>query len=399
MAIAVKENTVFAVEVESTEGTYVAPTSATTSYVQVLSDGAEMTPAKELLERNIFNGSLGKSLPRTGQRTVSGAMPVEMKAADVEGAAPEADAMFRGAMGSRRQVTATTASDTDASPSVHTTSRIYFADADASKYNVGDMVTVQVAGDYHTSPVTAVSNAAGDVYIDLLIPAASAFTDGDIVKAITTYVTANSGHPSLSVSKYIETAVLEQATGCRITNMSLENFTTGQLASFNFGFEGLDFDRSITAQPHTPDYDDTLPPIILNACIYQDGTQIDVNEFSFSLENTLGFATSTCSENGRTSGRITERNISGSFNPYKQDNSIADFTKFKNNTEFSLFGFAYIPDATTGEYSNVVSFYLPKCIISELSEADQDGLLQENVTFVASRGADASSEELYITFA
>lgn len=397
MAIAVKDNTVYAVEVESTEGTYVAPTSATTSYVQVLADGAEISPAKELLERNIFNGSIGKSLPRTGQRSVTGAMPVEMRAADTEGAAPEADALFRGAMGLRRQVTTTTADNTDA-VSAHTTSRIYLLDADGSKYNVGDIVTISVAGDFHTSPIIATSSTAGDSYIDLLVPAANAFANGNVIKAVTTYVTADSGHPSLSVSKYIEASVLEQATGCRITNMSLDNFSTGQLASFNFGFEGLDFDRSLTAQPHTPTYDSTLPPIILSACIYQDGTQITVNEFNFSLENTLGFATSTCSSNGRTSGRITQRSISGSFNPYKTDNSIADFTKFKNNTEFSLFGSAYIPSGTAGEYGNVVAFYLPKCISTELSESDQDGLLQETVSFIASRGADASSEELYLSF-
>lgn len=397
MAIAVKNNTVYAVEVESTEGTYVAPTAADSSYVQVLSDGAELTPAKETLERNIFNGSIGMSTPRVGQRTVTGAMPVEMRAADTEGAAPEADALFRSALGSRRQVTATTIDATD-SGGTHTTTRAYLADADGSKYSVGDTVTVKVSGDYHTSPIVAVSSAAGDSYVDFLVAADSAFSDSDEIAAVTTYVTADSGHPSLSISKYIEAAVLEQATGCRVTSLALENFTTGQLASFNFGFEGLDFDRSITAQPHTPDYDDTLPPIILSACVYQDGTQIQVNEVSFTVENTLGFATSTCSENGRISGRVTERSVSGTMNPYKTDDSIADFTKFKNNTEFSLFGSAHIPSSTAGQFDNTVAFYMPKCIITELGETDQDGLLQETVAFSASRGADASTEEIYISF-
>lgn len=396
MAIAIKDNTVYAVEVEVTEGTYVAP-SSDTSYVQVLADGAEMTPAKELLERNIFNGSIGKSTPRTGLRTVTGSLPVEFRASETEGAAPEYDALMRSGMGSRRQVTSTTADDTD-SGTPHTSSRIYLADADASKYNVGDIVTVKVAGDYHSSPVSAVSNVAGDVYIDLLVAAGSAFSDGDEVAPVTTYTVADSGHPSLSISKYIEAAVLEQATGARVNSISLENFSTGQLASMNFGFEGLDFDRSITAQPHTPNFDDALPPIILQACVFQDGVQIDVNDVSVSIENSLGFATSTCSENGRISGRATERSVSGSFNPYKQDNSISDFTKFKSNTEFSLYVSAFVPSSTTGEYSQVCSIYMPKCIITELAEADQDGLLQEEVTFVAARGADAASDEIYISY-
>jgi hypothetical protein len=396
MAIAVKDNTVYAVEIEDTENTYKAPT-ADTSYVQTLSDGAEMTPAKELLERNIFNGSIGKTTARTGTRTVTGSMPVEMRAAATTGEAPEYDALLRAALGLRRQVTTTSADDTDAG-GPHTTSRIYLLDADASKYAVGDMVTVQVTGDYHTSPVSAVSNTPGDVYIDLLVAADNPFTDGDAIAAVTTYVTANSGQPSLSISKYLETTVLEQATGCRVNSMALENFTTGQLASWNFGFEGMDFDRSLTSQPHTPAYSSAEPPIILQACVYQDGVQLQVNELSFSIENTLGFATSTCSENGRISGRVTERTISGSLNPYKQDDSIAQFTRFKTNTEFSLFGSAIIPSSTAGEYAQVVSFYLPSCIVTELGEADQDGLLQEEVSFSAGRGANGTDEEIYISF-
>lgn len=396
MAIAIKQNTVYAVETEVTEGTYVAP-SAATSYVQVLADGAEMNPSKELLERNIFNGSIGKSTPRTGTKSVSGSMPVEMKASSTEGAAPEYDKLMRSALGSRRQVTATTIDDADAG-SPHTTSRIYLLDADANKYNIGDCVTVKVSGDYHTSPITAVSNVAGDVYIDLLVAAANAFVDNQVIAAVTTYKVADSGHPSLSISKYLEEAVLEKAVGCKVNSMALEGFTTGQLASWNFGFDGLTFDRTLTAQPHTPNFDGGLPPIILDACVFQDGSGIAINELSFSLENTLGFVTSTCSENGRISSRATERSISGEFNPYKYDDSILQFTKFVNNTEFSLFGSAHIPTSTAGEYNQVVAFYMPKCITTELAEADQDGLLQDTVSFTAARGTDGETDELYISF-
>lgn len=397
MAIGIKDNSVYAVEIEATEGVYTAPTAAT-SYVQVLSDGAELSPAKETLERAIFNGSIGKSTPRTGTRTVTGSMPVEMRASSTEGEAPEYDALMRSAMGSRRQASATVADDTD-SATPHTASRIYFLDADASKYQVGDVVTVKSAGAYHTSPVVAVSNVVGDVYVDLLTPASAPVADGDEVAAVTTYVPANAGHPSLSISKYIEQARLEQAVGSRVNSMALENFTTGQLASWNFGFEGLDWDASLTPQPHTPSFDTALPPIILNACVYQDGVRLDVNELSFSLENALGFVTSTCSPNGRISGRATERNVTGSLNPYKQDDDVSQWNRFKNNSEFSIFASAYIPDAANpGEYGQVVAFYMPKCIITEVAEADQDLLLQNELSFTAARGSDGSTEELYISF-
>lgn len=395
MAIAVKDNTVVAVEIEVTEGTYVAP-SGVSSYVQTLSDGFELTPAKETLERAILNGSIGKTTPLTGTRSVSGSMPVEMRANSTEGDAPEYDKLMRSAMGLRRQVTATTIDATD-SGGTHTTTRAYLPDADASKYNVGDVITVKKAGAYHTSPVVAVSNTPGDVYIETLTAASVAYADSDVIAACTTYVTADSGHPSLSISKYVESDRREYATGVKVTSMALENFTTGQLASWNFGIEGLDFDHSLNTNPFTPSFDTGQPPIILNACIFQDGVQIDVNELSFSLENSLGFVTSTCSSNGRISSRATERTVSGSLNPYKLNDSVAQIDRFKNNTEFSLYGSAYVPSGVTGEYGQVVAFYMPNCIITEVAEGDQDGLLQNELSFTAGRGAAGTEEELYIT--
>lgn len=391
MAIGVKKNTVIAVEIEDTEGVYKAPTSGD-SYVQTLADGTEVSGAKELLERNIFTGSIGKTTPLTGTRTVSGSLPTEARASDVEGDAPENDALMQSALGSRRQGVQVT------SKTGHTASRLEIEDADIANFEVGDIVLVKEAGAFHVSPVVAKDETVAAAFIDLLTPAAGAFSDNVVIAAFTTYVTADSGHPSLSVSKYIESAVLEQATGCRVTSLALENFTTGQLANWNFGFEGLDFDRSITASPFTPTYDESKPPIILEACVFQDGVQVDVNELSFSVENTLGFVTSTCSSNGRISGRATERAVSGTFNPYKSDDNIDQFNKFSDTTEYSMFAFAKVPTGVTGEYDQVVAIYIPNCISTELAEADQDGLLQEGVSFSAGRGQSGTEEEIYISF-
>lgn len=393
MALTVKDNTKIGVEIEVTEGTYLAPQSAS-SYVQTLSDGTEMTPAKELLEREIFNGSIGKTTPRTGTRSVSGAVPTEARASSTEGSAPEYDALLRSALGLRRQKTA----DTTSKAAGHTASRLEIEDADIADFEVGDIVLVKEAGDYHVSPIIAKDSGAGVANIDLLVPAAGAFSGSVVIAKYSTYTTADSGHPTLSISKYVEDAVLEQATGSRVNAMELQSFETGQVASWNFGFEGLSFDRSLTAIPHTPAFDSSLPPIILNACLFQDGVQLDVNALSFSLENTLGFATSTCSPNGRFSSRVTARSITGSINPYKQDNSIAQFTKFNTNTEFSLFAYAYNPTAVAGEYEQIVAVYLPNCIITEMGESDQDGLLVNDLSFSASRGTDASEEEIYLGF-
>ena len=178
--------------------------------------------------------------------------------------------------------------------------------------------------------------------------------------------------------------------------MALNNFTTGELADFSFGFEGLSFDSSLTTPPVTPAYDTAQPPAVLSACVYQDGVLIPVNEVGVSVENTLAFKTSTCSANGKIGSRISERVVTGTINPYKQDDDIANFTKFKNNTEFSIFGFMAIPTGTTGEVKDVVAFYMPNCTITEYAETDSDGMLQESISFNATRGTDGSEEEIYI---
>lgn len=396
MAIAVKDNTSYAVEIETTEGTYQAPQSAD-SFVQVLRDGAEMTFSQELLERQIFTGSIGKTQSRLGTRSVSGSLPVEMRAGENEGDAPEFDALITSAMGTSKTRAVVT------SETGHTTTVINIADADISGFSVNDIVMVKEAGAFEVSWVSAVDTTPAAANITLGKALTSAPSDNVEVAAVTQYSTANSGHPSLSISKYIESARLEQAVGSRVTSMSLENFSTGQISSLNFGFEGLSFDSSLTAAPFTPDYDNTLPPIILNACVYQNGTSIDVNDVSMTLENTLGFVTATCSENGRISSRVTARAITGTFNPYKQDDSIEQFTNFKCNTPYDLFIVGYNPilDVNcepTGEFNNVFAILLTNCITTELGESDADGLLVNDITFEATRGPEGSEEEMKIAF-
>lgn len=396
MAIAVRDNTSWAVEIEDTEGTYKAPTSAT-SYVQTLKDGAEFTPAQELLQREIFTGSIGKTQSRLGTKSVTGAMPVEFRSGDIEGSAPEADALYTSALGSKKTRGSVT-TKTGNSPTV-----LQIEDADIGGFSRYDIIWVKEAGQHELSWVFNVVTTPGSASISL--GDALSFTPSDNVEiaAVTQYSTANSGHPSLSISKYIENAKLEQAVGSRVTSMSLENFTTGQISSVNFGFEGLSFDSSLTASPFTPNYDDALPPITLRACVYQNGTQIQVNSLTLSLENTLGFVTSTCSANGRISSRVTERAITGTFNPYKQDDNLTQFDLFKCNDPYSLFAYAFNPvlDANcefTGEFENVVALLMPNCNTTELGESDQDGLLIDDVTFEATRGPSGTNEELKIAF-
>lgn len=394
MSIAVKKNTSVGVEIEVTEGVYVAPSSAT-KFVQTLVDGFDISPKKNVLERNIFTASIGKTSPRVGQSQVSGTIPCEARANSVEGAAPEYNALMKSAMGTSHAI----ASSTTTKASGNTGTELCIDDSDISKFQVGDIVMVKEAGAYHVSPILTVDSTSGAAKITLLVakPLGS-FSNSVVISKSITYNVADTGHPSLSISKYIEGAVLEKAVGCKVTSMSLDKFSTGQLPSFHFGFEGLDYAQSVTSIPFTPSYDSALPPIVLDGRLYMDGTALDVNEISVSLQNALGFQTAFRASNGRVSSRATERTITGSLNPYKTDVSVDIFTKYQSNTAFSLFAYAKVPTATTGEFNQVVAVYMPNCIITEVAEADQDGLLQDKISFSANRGPTGVIPEIYIGF-
>lgn len=394
MAIAVKNTTKVAVTQESTEGTYVAP-SAASNFLQTLESGLEINGSKELLEREVFSGTIGQVTPRTGTKSVGGSIPTECRAHSTEGSAPEFDLLMRSALGTRRQNT----TNVTTKSSGNTGSVLQIEDADISKFNVGDIVLVKQSGAHHVSPISAKSSGAGTATITLLIPKPSgSFSNSVVVSKFTTYTVAESGHLTLSITRYMDDAIEERAMGCRVNKVDLQNFATGKIPSFNFGFDGLNFSESLAAPGYTPSYDSALPPIVLDAKAYQDTTALVLNEISLSVENTAGFATSIAAENGKTASRIVKRKITGSMNPYQDTTSVANYTKFINNTEFSLFFYAKNPSGVAGEFQNIVAVYLPKCLITERTKGDADGLVQESLSFTASRGSDGSTNEIYICF-
>lgn len=392
MAIGIlKANSVIGIAEEGTEGIYTAPPDAL-SFIQPLEDGFEMSPAKELVERGILDGSIGQATPRVGTKSVTGTLPVEFRASGLEGGVPDFDLLLQSCLGNRRQIAARVTTKAG-----NGTSQLEIQDADIANFTKGDSIVILEAGDYSIHVITAVDPSAGTANITYLPARSVAPADNVEISKTTVYYPANSGHKPLSLSYYWGNEIRQSAIGCKIASLSIDSFQTGQVASFNFGFEGLTFDEVDGVAPFTPTYDSGLPPLILEACVFQDGVQIDLNEFTLSLENTLSFLTSTCSQNGRIKSRINSRSITGSINPYKDDTSVDQHTKFNANTPYSLFIRAYNPDDTNVvSLGSVVTLWLPNCISVEKTVGDQDGTLIDNIAFQATRGDDGQSDEFFI---
>ena len=371
------------------ETTAALPASAT-DYVQVLEDGFEISPAKELVERNILTESIGRITPRASTKSVSGTLPVELRAQGTEGGIPQYDLAVRGALGARTRI-----KNRITTGSTHTTTTLNVTDAN-KKVKKWDMLVILEAGNHHVCFVTTVTGS-----VITFFPTAP-FTPSNAVQLAktTSYKPANANHPVYTVNGYWGNQILEQAIGNRSASMSLENLTTGQIVTQNYGFEGLNFEETDASASFTPSYDSGLPPLALCANVYVDGSEIQVNEIGVSLENTIGFLTSVTSCDGRISGRVTERQVSGSLNPYKDDASVTYFTKFDANTTFSLVVVLANDSVTAGEYElgSICAFYLPNCLLTEKTVGDQEGVLTDALSFQASRGSSGTDEEMIMGF-
>lgn len=383
MAYSIKKNTTVFIEPEVTQGLYVAPTG-TGSGIMVLADGFELNPSAEMLDRNVFVSTIDNPDSKVGIKAASGTIPVELRAG-VSNAVPEWGLLAQSALGglhTRASVTNSTTSNTSSVLNV----------ASTTGFNIGDIVLVTDASYYHVSPIKAIVT---NTSIELELAAGGAFADGAVIQKSHNYYAASSGHPSFSLTKYVESAVTEYSAGCMCNSMALEGWTTGGYASLNFGFDGMSYSRSVAAPTYAPAPDTTLPPVILSACIWQDFSPLAINELSISVENTVGQIKSTCSSNGIISTRATNRTITGTINPYKLTDSVAQFTKFTAGTTFSLFGYAYNP-GTGIIKSDVVAFFLPHCQITELAEADLDGVLQDQLSFRATSGSSGTGVAMYL---
>jgi hypothetical protein len=348
-----------------------------------------------MLDRPIVTGSVGPALPRLGAKNVSANLAVELRAHGTAGSAPSFGPLVQSALGAVRNV----ATEVATKSSGNTNSVLQIEDADAAKFAVGDIVLVKEAGSHHVSPISAVSTGSGTATVTLLVAHPTKnFSASVKIEAVRTYYGANSGHPAVSVCKWSDDAIREKALGCRVADMSLDSFSVGKLAALSFGLEGLGFDRDVSAIPVTPTYEAGLPPVILNARVAVDGVCIDVNDVGLKISNTLGFITSVCDPNGRKTSRVSKREVSGSFNPYRASDSVAYFTKWMNGTTFSLFLYAANPTAVAGEIEDVIAFYLPTCYVVSLGAGDQDGILVDEVEFKALAGSDGTGVDIYCSF-
>lgn len=365
---------------EVTEGTYVAPASANDA-VEVLEEGLEFNYERDEIERNNLSATIETEASRVGMKQITGSIPIEYKAASVEGDAPRGDILYKALLGGKRQIASNVTTKTGNSATV-----LQIQDADISLFKKGDVIVVKEAGAYEARPISAIDTTPGSATITLAFALDNgAPSDNVVLSQVTTYYHTD-GAPTFSATHYAGGEIEEEVSGLRSISASLENYATAQLASWNFAVEGLDLVRSVNTPAFTPDFsNDALPPVLLDACIWINGIKVKYSEFSMNIENTKAEILSACSDSGKIGSRFTQFMVTGEINPYMEDDDVDRFDAFNNNDDISVFGYAYNPTATAGEGKEFVAFWIPQAKVTAIPMGDQDGIMTDNISFKAYR--------------
>lgn len=383
-----KLETVVGVAKEVTEGTYVAPTDFLLSL-----PGIANNPAREELVRENLRADIGEVAPRIGIKTIETGVPLELKAGGTEGADPEMDLFLESALGNKRTISVRVTTKAG-----NGTTQLEIEDADIASLSVGDFIIVLESGDHTMHFITVKDSGAGTANVTIT-PARSAPADNVQISKSVTYFPANSGHSSLSVTTFWGDTIDERAIGCKVASFSLDNFTTGQLASIAFSMAGLNFAR-VDGGSSSPVFSSALPPVLLNACIFQDGIQLELNDVTLSFTNEIAQQRDLCSTQGIVSQRVKKRSIAGTINPYLDDTVVDQFNKFDLNTQYTLMITAASPSAVAGELDlgSAIGIFLPQVISTADPVGDVDDLLTDAIEFKATQGSSGDQDDIFIGF-
>lgn len=389
----IKKKNKYAVVAESTEGTY-APISAGADFFMP-DDKVEIKPSRELLDRKAMTGSLGKLTPRLGLKSVEASLAFELKTSGVAGQSPETSLFLEAALGSKKVISTQTTSKS----SGNTASIIQIQDADISKFAKNDVVLVKQAGANHVSPIIAVVSTSGSASIELLIPhPAGDIDDSVVIEKAVIFKNAEEGHKTLSLTEVQNQQKAIKLIGGRVSKVEITNWAVGQLPQGKVSITGLDYQEEIGSFTTVPAFTIGLPPVVKSSKMFKNSTEIKINDFSFNLENKIGYKTENASENGKVNSFITERAIGGSFTIYQDSSSSQTYTNYELGEEFSLFSYLANPTGVAGEIKDVIAVYLPNCMITDMPSADKDEAMTYNLSFAVSKGNDNSKDEITLSY-
>ena len=359
---------------EVTEGTYLAETLASQA-VEPLQDGLEFNVSRNEIERKTLTDTIEAVESRLGLKTVSGSIPLELKAGATNGEAPRGAILYESLFGSQRQNTTTITTKTG-----NTVNTLKLEDADVAKLQVGDCILLKVAGNYQVRPIASKVTTVGNASVTMAIPF-DAVVDNAVIEKVTTY-SHSSDSKSFSATFYEGGEIKNKISGLKAISASIEGWKANETPSVNFAVEGLDLQKEIASPTLSPNFaSDALVPVIQSAHAWLGQDELSYSEFSLSIENTKTDLLDASSDTGKMGSRKTAFAVTGSINPYMSSDNLDRWNKYNNGDTTSLFLVAYNPTSTAGQFNQIVAIWLPNIKITNMPSADADGVLLDSIDF------------------
>jgi hypothetical protein len=377
-------NTILAVAPEVTEGTYVAPTASQAIQVVEL---PTFTPEIEVIERNLIKGSIGRLPSLKGMEGGSLEFSIEARAAGATAGVadqPEAHDILRSAFGTFTQGTnsTTVGGSTDTLIEIDT--------GEGANWEAGDILLID-------GEVRFVRSVSGDQLtlnraLDKGAPAGS-----EDVKAGWTYKPATENHVPLSFTGYMGDWE-QRMIGARCASFGFSDFSTGQIPKLNFTFEILSHASVAGTLLANPVYEDQVPPVALSGNVFKDTTEFCINNLGLDMAQTIAYQTCLTSASGKDKAFVTDRVVTGTFDPLLDDTNVQPYTDWVANTDFEVEAVLSIPDSS-GDFvlGTCVGVWMPQLNYTGLGFNDQDGVIANELPFSAHEGS-TGNDEIYLGF-
>lgn len=383
MGTLAKQNTLFAVKKETTQGTIVNPTD--TDFI-LIDDDFDTSFSYEEIERNVINGNLDPLAPLIGMQDGSCQVTIEMKGSGTAHTAPEADALYKTCFDDPTDPLSGGDSVLSGTPTVD-----HIQVGSTPGFTVGDIVAVDVdgAGSYEFSIITACSGTT-TMEIDVSPDFSQAPGSGNTIKSGITYKPKESGHDYLSAHWFFDCDGQDGfwvKMGGTLGNMALSNVSTGQIPKVQFtltpiNWEVQDTGSNLDTLGIDPDLDDTtLPPLCLDAVVTLGSSRTGI--YTENLEMDLGMETTRLkamtTSSGIRSSQNTKRNVTGTFDADLED--ATQYTAWAAQTSSMLL----ISFGDT--WGNRPVIIVPSLRRSQVEMQDSDGIWKDSINWAANRSS------------
>jgi len=267
-------------------------------------------------------------------------------------------------------------------------------------YQHGEVITGQTSG-ATGRVVVKTANGTTTLYFVAL---SGTFETGEVITGGTSGATATASTDPVSAGFEIkpisssvvsltmglfEDGIRKVLKGCRGTVKF--NFKIGEPATLDFSFKGVESGVADAPMLTGVSFDETVPPVLLNAVMSCDGVSLNIGEMEVDVANTLASKDKIDDAKGILSFMITGRDMQGSFNPEMVPVATHDFfSKWFSNTPM-------VVDLAYGEADgNKFRFYAPGIIYNKVDDGDRDGIQLAQTSFDLTGSMEPGDDELAI---